>query len=258
MKKFFVVISFLLLTVTSQSQVLITLLLGDKLNSDKLKFGLEGGINMSKISGFESNTYRGDWDLGFYFDFKINTSWYFYTGVLVKSTMGIAKLTNNDLNKIGASIYSSFDDIQIEGKYSQQMRTFIVPALAKYKFNNNIYIELGPQFGLVYKSWVEFESDIEGRDAIVKEYNQDKLNKIDAGLTLGAGYTLFNGTGWTFGAKYYYGFVNAYKGMSGTNNSAFFIKMNIPIGAGEKAQEKAAEKATKKMAKKEAKQMKKN
>ncbi len=59
------------------------------------------------------------------------------------------------------------------------------------------------------------------------------------------------------GAKYYYGFVNVYKGIPGTNNSAFFVKLNIPIGAGENAKKKAADKAAKKRTKKEAKLMKK-
>ena len=257
MKKYFIVLVLILLAFTSQSQILITLLLGDKLNSDKLEFGLEGGLNWAKISGFESKTYRGDWNMGFYFNFKMNESWYLYTGVLVKSTLGTAQLTDNDLNKINASIYTNLDEIELEGKYSQQLRYFLVPVLAKYKFKNNIYMELGPQFGLMYKSWVEFESDIEGRDAIIKEYNNENINKIDAGVMVGAGYTLFKGTGWTIGAKYYYGFVNVYKGIPGTNNSAFFVKLNIPIGAGEDAQKKAAQKAEKKKARKEAKQMEK-
>jgi len=256
MKKLLIIFALVSIALTSQSQVLITILLGDKLNSDKLEFGLEGGFNWSKIAGLETQSYHRDWNLGFYFNFKMNQHWYFNTGVMVKSKMGVAKLTPNDLNKIGASLYSSFDETKIEGDYSQQMSTFIIPALGRYKFNNNMYVELGPQFSVIYKSWVEFESDIEGKDAIIKEYNWEKLNKIDVGLAIGAGYTLFKGTGWTFGAKYYYGFVNIYKEMSGTNNSAFFIKMNIPIGAGEKAQQKAAEKAAKKRAKKEAKQMK--
>ncbi len=41
--------------------------------------------------------------------------------------------------------------------------------------------------------------------------------------------------------------------MSGTNNSAFFVKLNIPKGAGENAKKKAAEKAAEKAAKKKAK-----
>jgi hypothetical protein len=99
----------------------------------------------------------------------------------------------------------------------------MVPVMIRYKFKNYIYAEIGPQFSFMYNSWVEFESDIDSRDAIIKEYNRDKINKIDAGLMVGVGYTLFKGTGWTFGAKYYYGFVDVYKDVSNTKNSSIFL-----------------------------------
>ena len=234
MKKYLLIISFLFIGMASQSQVLISLLLGDKLNSDGLEFGLEGGMNWTNISGMETNNFARKWNLGFYFDIRIKNQWSFYTGVLVKSNMGVDKLTDNDLTAIGATKYTNLDLQPLTGDYSQKMNSFLVPALIKYKFKNNLYAELGPQFGLAYKSWVEFESDIEGRDAIIKEYNKDKINKIDAGIMAGTGYQFRKGPGWTIGVKYYYGFVDVYKDISGTKNSSIFIKLNIPIGAGEK------------------------
>ncbi|MCF6341719.1 MAG: PorT family protein [Bacteroidales bacterium] len=232
---------------------MITLLLGDKLNSPNLEFGLEGGINWTSISGMETKNLARKWNLGFYFDFRLKNQWWLYTGVLVKSNMGVEKLTTNDLNFLQASIYKDSLGQNLAGDYSQKMNYFLVPALIKYKFKNHLYVEAGPQFGLMYKSWVEFEADIDDRDAIFKEYNKDKINRLDDGMTVGLGYTLFKGTGWTLGATYYYGFVNVYQGVPGTKNSSFFLKINIPIGAGEEAQRKAAEKAAKKKARKEAK-----
>ena len=257
MKKYFLIIILLLAGVSAQSQILITLLLGDKLNSEGLEFGLEGGINWTNISSMETRNFARKWNLGFYFDFRLKNQWWLYTGVLVKSNMGVDKLTDNDLDFLQATIYKDPDDQRLEGDYSQKMNYFLVPALIKYKFKNNMYVEAGPQFGLMYKSWVEFKSDIDGRDAVVKEYNKDMINKLDAGVMIGLGYTLFKGTGWTFGAKYYYGFVNVYKDRKGTKNSSIFLKINIPIGAGEKAKQKAAERAAKKKAKKEAKELEK-
>ena len=259
MKKYFLIIAFFLVGISAQSQILITLLLGDKLNSPNLEFGLEGGLNWTMISGMETKNYARKWNLGFYFDFRLKNQWWLYTGVLVKSNMGVDKLTDNDLDFLQATIYKDIDDNsqRAEGDYSQKMSTFLVPALIKYKFKNNLYAELGPQFGLTYRSWIEFESDIEGRNAIIKEYNKEKLNKFDAGIVVGLGYTFFKGTGWTLGAKYYYGFVDVYKERSGTKNSSIFIKLNIPIGAGEVAQQKVADKAAKKKAKKEAKELEK-
>jgi opacity protein-like surface antigen len=257
MKKYLLIISFLFIGISSQSQVLITLLLGDKLNSDDLEFGLEGGMNWTKISGMETNNLGHKWNLGFYFDLRLKNQLTLYTGVLVKSNYGVDKLTDNDLNTLGASIYINSNGNRIEGDYSQKINAFMVPALLKYKFKNNMYVEAGPQFSLMYKSWVEFNADVDGKDAIFKEYNKDRINKIDVGLMAGAGYKLFKGTGWTLGAKYYYGFVDVFKDIPGTKNSSIFLKLNIPIGAGEAAQQKAAEKAAKKKAKKEQKKLKK-
>ncbi len=237
MKKYLLLFLMLTIGFTAQSQILITLLLGDKLNAPGLEFGLEGGINWTTISGLESKEYASKWNLGFYFDIRIKNQWSLYTGVLVKSNMGIDNLTDNDLTNFGVTKFV-YHEQEIEGVYSHKMNTFLVPALVRYRFKNHIYTELGPQFGLAYKSWVEFESDIEGHDVTVKNYNKESINKIDAGIMAGVGYTLFKGTGWTIGAKYYYGFVDVYKNIAGTKNSSFFLKLNIPIGAGEKSKKK--------------------
>ena len=238
MKRYLILVFLLVAASTAQSQILITLLLGDKLNSDGLEFGLEGGLNWANVSGLETNNFARKFNLGFYFDIRIQNQWSLYTGVLVKSNMGVGKLTDNDLITLGATKYLNFDGAPLVGDYSHKMNTFLVPTLIKYKFKNHIYAEFGPQFGLAYKSWIEFESDVEGKDAIIKEYNKDIINRIDAGLMVGTGFTMLKGTGWTVGAKYYYGFVNVYKGMPGTKNSSIFLKLNIPIGAGEKSDKK--------------------
>ncbi len=234
MKKILLILSLVFIGYTAQSQILITLLLGDKLNSDGLEFGLVGGGNWTTISGLETNDYAHKYNLGFYFDIRIKNQWSLYTGVLVKANMGVDKLTTNDLNSMQATIYDSLDGQAMVGDYSHKMNYFLIPVLLRYNFKNNLNINLGPQFGLMYKSWIEFESDIDGRDAFIKEYNKAKINTIDVGIMIGMGYTLFKGSGWTFGASYYYGLVDVYKDISGTKNSSFFIELNIPIGAGEK------------------------
>jgi hypothetical protein len=242
-KKIFVFI-LLVVSIEAQSQVLISLLLGDKINSDGLEFGLEGGINYSKISGLETNNFHQDWNMGFYFDIKLKTHWYFYTGVLVKSNLGVAKLTDNDIAFLGIDTYS------VDGSYNQKVSTFIMPALAKYRFDKGFYFEAGPQFGLMHKAWVEFNYDLDGKKAIIQENNKDMIRRIDAGLAAGMGYRFKGRTGWTWGVKYYYGFIDVYKDRAGTKNSSIYLKLNIPIGASEKAQLKREGKAKKKAKKK--------
>ena len=229
MKKYILAFAVLFFSFNADSQILITLLLGDKLNSPNVEFGLEGGVNWTSISGLETKDLGRKWNLGFYFDLKIKNQWSVYTGVLVKSNMGIDALSDNDVEKLKAKTYDDYVGIT-PGEYSHKMNTFLVPALLRYTFKNYIYTEFGPQFGLAYKSWIEYASDVDGKDAIIKEYNKDKINRIDAGLMLGAGYKLFKGKGWTIGAKYYYGFIDVYKDIPNTKNSSIFVKVNIPIG----------------------------
>jgi len=231
-------------TVTSQSQVLITLLLGDKLNSEKLEFGLESGVNFETIKGMESSDRRAFFNIGFYFDFTLkNPHWSLYTGVLVKANQGLDNLKDNDLSFLQVEKQKE-NGVEIEGSYKQVINTFMVPALVKYHFKNYIYIEGGMQFGLRYKSYVEFNSDNEDIEERVKYMNKDAVQKIDAGFLGGAGYQFKKGKGWTVGAKYYHGLVDVYKERSGTTTNSFFVKVDIPIGVN-KAKAKAEEKAKK-------------
>ncbi len=253
--KYILVSLLLLVTVSAQSQVLISLLLGDKLNSGKIEFGVEGGGNFSHITNMNTGKYMPDWNLGFYFAIHMKKQWYVSTGVLVKAKTGTGNLTHNDLVTIG----SAFADTSMgEGTYRQKTNAFLVPIMMRYMFPNRFYLEGGIQASLRYKSWVEYKFKDKERDVLLKEFNKSKTNPIDVGPTAGFGYHFPKRTGMTVGFRYYYGLVNAYKGIPGTKNSVFFVKANIPIGAGEKAQKKKAEAAKRRAAKKAAKQQNKN
>lgn len=252
MKKIIVLFFMLLVGYSVHSQVLIALLLGDKLNTGKIEFGLDGGVNYSNIGNMDSNSYSRELNLGFYFDIKMKEQWYLNTGVLVKSTLGVDKLSEQDLEFLDAAIYDA------EGDYKQRINYFIVPALARYKFKNNMYAELGPQFGLATKAFIQFDSDVDGNEARIRETNTDMINRFDMGIAGGVGYRLLKGLGWTIGARYYYGFLDVYKDLPGSKNSSLFLKLNIPIGLSlEKKEEVKALKAAKKEKKAKKKEAKK-
>lgn len=229
------ILTVLLMAISSHSQVLLSVIFGDKLNSDGLEFGLEGGVNWSNISTLDADKSLSSFNLGFYFDFRLKNQWNLYTGVLVKAKMGDDKLTTNDLAFLEITPNTE------EGSYSQKINYFIVPALIKYNFKNRIYLEAGPQFSLMHKAWVEFNSDIDNKKIRIRDFNKDKINRLDAGVTVGTGYKLMADSGMTLGVKYYYGFANVYKGVSGTNNSSLFLKFNIPIGADKKGQKTSSQ-----------------
>ena len=258
MKKVLLILLTLIWSYTARSQVLISLLLGDKLNSDQIEFGLQGGGNFSSIFNMDTKKYVNDWNLGFYFSIQIKNNWYTSTGVLVKAKQGSGKLTETDLKNLGASFPDSCT--QEGGNYYQKINTFIVPMMIRYKFKNRMFVEGGLQASLRYNSWIDYEHKTKEEKYQLKQYNKDLTNPIDVGATLGMGYRFSHKrTSMSLSFRYYYGFVNILKGMPGTKNSTFFLELNIPIGAGEKAQKKreaaakkrAAKKAEKEKAKKE-------
>lgn len=225
LKRIFFILLFL--TVNLNSQVLISLLLGDELNSGKIEFGLVGGYNLSNISKFENNSLLGTYNLGFYFDVRIKKPWYFYTGVLVKSNLGAAELSESDLRKIG------FDYQTEKGDYAQCTNTFLIPLQMRIRFDNNIFLQGGFQLGWMYNAWIDYTETSDNFETEKKYYNKDDLNKLDAGILVGAGYKLKDekDNGMTFFVQYYYGFIDAYKTVSGSNYSSVFFEATIPIGA---------------------------
>lgn len=224
-----ITLALLLAAQFASSQVLISLLFGEKLNSDAIEFGLEGGFAFSDLGALEANNRLSSFNLGFYFDIELKDAWRLYTGVLVKSKLGVENLSEPDLFLLGVTPEEQ------GGSYSQHINNFLVPALIKYRFPNRIYAEAGPQFGLLYKSWVQFDSDIDGTETRIRIENKDVLNTFEVGGVIGAGYRLRPGpAGLTLGIKYYQGFTNAIKGLSGSRNNAIFLKCNIPIGTAKK------------------------
>src|SRR5204863_7297881 len=158
MKKYYVILCTVFITYSSNSQVIISLLFGDKLNSDKIEFGLDGGINFSDIQGINEAKYKSNFNLGFYFDFKMkNPAWMINTGVIVKSTMGAKSIAVYPLND--SNLNNSF----VGGSITRNLEYFNVPILMKYQFKNRIFIKAGPQFGLLFKAKDVFLNQIENK-----------------------------------------------------------------------------------------------
>jgi hypothetical protein len=222
-----------------RSQVLISLLFGDKLNTGKVEFGLDGGLTMSDIQGLDGAKTKIGFNLGFYFDIKLkNPAWMINTGVIVKSPMGAKGLPvyltdNPDLDKV-------FEG----GKVTTNLQYFQVPVMMKYLFKNHFYVKAGTQLGLLNKAFDEFSQTVETDDDLqYKIKRRDYYHPIDAGLAFGLGYRLMGGNGMNIGLQYYRGLVDITVDDQGPNqfNNAFYATVGIPIGKGA-AQRKQKEK----------------
>lgn len=235
-KKLSIFIILLFVFQIGQSQVLISLLLGDKLNTGKIEFGLDGGYNFSTMSGFESGKPLSTFNLGFYFDFLLKNQWYLNTGVLVKSSVGLSNLRESDVFILDpTTMYSD------SGTYEQKTSYFHVPVAIKYRFKNHIYIHAGPQFALRHKAFLVFEGEKNQKTVEVKTDNRDLFTRIEVAAIGGIGYKLRKGEGMNIGIKYFYGLTNIFKDdYFQSKNSSFYVYVGVPIGRG-KVEEKTVE-----------------
>ncbi len=217
----------------SHSQILISLIFGDKLNSDKLEFGLDGGINLSQISNIEESKSLNKLNLGFYFDVKMTEQLFLRTGLQVVSPMGARNINPYFIND------SSIDSILINSKVTRGLDYFNVPIMLKYKFHSHFYVEGGTMLGLLHTATDTFTDQINGDDVFLNRDVRDLYNRIDVGVMGGLGYRLLGGNGMNLGVRYYYGLRNILKDESLPKqvNSSLYAYVGIPIGAG-KAKEK--------------------
>jgi hypothetical protein len=215
------------------SQVLITILLGDALNTDKIEFGLVGGWNHSNIYTIEDSKGLNSLDLGFYFHFLLKNNSYFSTGVLVKSNVGAS----------GMPVYSlddpDFDAVFMDGSLTKKIPVFYVPLLFHQRFNNRWYIEAGPQLGLIHQCVDIFEAEKLGGDLKFTLSVKDQYKHIDAGLLGGVGYKFKKQPkSMAVGINYYYGLVDVSADPAQEiRNSALYFYIKIPIGVGKSKEE---------------------
>jgi hypothetical protein len=230
MKKILLVIAFLFIGYAANSQVLISLLLGDVLNSEKIEFGLDGGVNYARIANLEPSRAAAIFNIGFYFDIKFTDHVMLHTGVLVKSNQGADKLAVYSLDN------PDLDAIFSTGYVTRKINTFAVPILFKYRFAKLFHVEAGPMLSLRTKGYDEFKNTlIDKNDVSYKLDIKDNYKRIDAGVMVGAGIKLSKvPKSSQIGVRYYYGLVDPLIDNAGKsqNFSSLYLYFSIPIGAG--------------------------
>jgi hypothetical protein len=228
MKKVFLLTVFTVAAYCGNTQIIISLLLGDKLNSGKMEFGLDGGLNWSTLHGLPGAKSLTGFNLGFYFDIKLkNPAWMLNTGVIVKSPMGADELPVYSLGN------EPLDSVFIGGSVKRKLRYFSVPVMMKYQFKNNLYAKAGIQLGLRSKCFDEFLNEIKDKDDLhYKLKTKDDYHPLDGGLAFGLGYRITKGVGMNVGVQYYLGLIDVVIDDSSPDqfNRSLYVTVGIPIG----------------------------
>src|SRR5215203_99333 len=174
-KIFFIVWLACLCASKADAQVIIALLFGDQLNSDKLEFGLSGGLNQSDISNFSDAASKSGFNLGLYLNFKLNNAWALRIEAVPKFPTGVSGLKPYSLNNAG------LDSLLSDGDVTRKIKNIALPVLVRYKIKNLLFAETGPQLNLRTKAKDIFESG----DLTYENNIQDNFTRFDFGWTIG-------------------------------------------------------------------------
>jgi hypothetical protein len=230
MKKIILIVLLVFIGYSAKSQVLITLLLGDVLNSDKIEFGLDGGVNFANIGNLDPGKSLALFNLGFYFDIKLKEQLMLHTGVIVKSNQGADMLDPYPLNN------PNLDAVFSTGHVTRKINNFSVPIMLKYRFAGLFHLEAGPMLALRTKGYDEFKNTIiDAEDVTYRLDIKDNYKRIDAGIMVGAGFKLSKKIPKSsqIGIRYYYGLVDPLIENTGNpqNFSSLYLYYSLPIGS---------------------------
>lgn len=218
---------------TLNAQVLISLLFGDALNTEKIEFGLVGGLNRTYIRTISDAEGMNNFNIGFYFHILMKNSSYLSTGVAVKSNMGATGMPTYPIGD------PEFDNVYNEGVLTKKIPGFYVPILFHQRFDNRWYIEAGPQLGLIHRPVDIFEVDGYGGDLSYTTSTRGQYQYFDFGFYGGIGYKFAKKIKSTsLGIGYYIGLSDVAKHTyPEIKNSSFYLFVKIPIGVGKEVQE---------------------
>lgn len=239
LRKLFVLLLLVAVSSSAKSQVLISLLFGDALNTPKIEFGLVGGMNRSYILDIEESKGLSNFNIGFYFHINMFESSFLSTGVLVKSNVGAKGMSTYPIGD------PEFDDVFSSGELTKKANYFYVPIMWHQRFDNRWYIEGGLQLGLRSKAFDYFniykkDDGNYGGDVTYKRDVRDEYSHFDGGLIGGVGYKLKKELkSMAVGINYYYGLKNTSKVSDETiKNSSVYFYVKVPIGNHPKKKDK--------------------
>jgi hypothetical protein len=223
--KITVIIAFMLAYSTiAKSQVIISLLFGDKLNSEKLTFGLSVGNSWAHLSDYKTSSSLSNLNLGLFLSLQMSERFYLQFDAMAKYRLGSKGLPVYHLND------SALDTLFAKGHVERQINYLGLVTTAQYRVFNYFNLELGPQIILRTKARDIFYTDRNDGTLKFEKDISDAATRFDIGAMSGISYQL-KGNGIKIGARYYFGFIDIFPQDAGSNtNRSFQICGYIPVG----------------------------
>jgi len=234
MKKVITLTLLLAVGYSAQSQVLLALLFGDKLQSEKLSFGLNLGSNITTLSNIEEANYKPSFTLGLYFDIKLKREqWSIHPGVDIKNTFGAHKINPYEIG------IPELDSLLASSLVHRKFKMIYVPATVRYTTPSGFGLEGGIQVGLLTRAddiFTRKDLNTKKDELTYRVKNSKSYHRIDFGFRGGLFYKLPKGRGVFINANYQVGMVDMPKENPGkpNRNMGFQVNVSIPVGVKDK------------------------
>ncbi|WP_224489228.1 outer membrane beta-barrel protein [Robertkochia flava] len=227
MKTVITTVLLLLLFSPLHGQVLMSLIFGDDLNSDKMAFGIHLDQSWNDYSHIDEGKPLRSFNLGLFFTRKFGGHWRGNLAMLAKYKRGTSELAPYSLNDAALDI--SFAEAQV----AREINYLSIPITMQYVLNFGGFMELGPQVSFRTRARDIFKTNYEENTLVYINRIDDEVARWDFGWLAGIGYYLGKEKLTAIGFRYHGGFSDVLKNETGNQtNMQWAIFAQIPIGRG--------------------------
>ncbi|MBD0835279.1 outer membrane beta-barrel protein [Aestuariibaculum suncheonense] len=227
MKKYvpqFLIVFMLLLSNKAPAQILLGLIFGDDLNSEKLIFGVHLNYSWNDLSNLPESGSLNAFNLGLNFNYKISDKFRAQTEMLAKYTRGAGDIPVYSLGD------EHLDALYANGKVSREIKYLSIPIAIQYLTPIGVYAEAGPHVSMRIKANDVFEADTPEGNLELKRNIKDMVNLWDFGWIVGIGYYIAPLKTTSVGLRYYGGFSDVIDVSGRQVHQQWAVYANIPLG----------------------------
>lgn len=212
----------------AQGQVLLGILFGDKLATERFHIGLNAGWNSASLSGLDGTGSKGGLMLGLVAEWKMTGNLYLQPELLPFYNTG------------ASSLPPSFQDntpLLPEDQRSSHraVNYFEIPLILKYALaGGRLHLGAGPQVGFVLSATDKFTGTMENRTVSSEADVKDQIASFDSGVAFHAEFKIGpSNFSPSVNGRYYLGLTDTIEdnpSSTAVRNRVFSIFASLPIG----------------------------
>lgn len=225
---------FALVPSRADAQVLIALLLGDKVSNDTFQLGINLSFAAVGLTAVESK-FRLGFSVSMYGEIRLTERLHLQPELAMKLPGGAREMNSSvpgyPFTPIGEPAY---DESVTNGEVSREQRYIAIPVYTKLMLGS-VGLGLGPQLGILLGSNDTATSTRDGKKVNLEASTEDALNPVDFGISASVEYAFWpkqKMRSLRIRAKGYFGLMDTIKDNPGTpvRNWSFLLGGEIPIG----------------------------